>query len=155
MEMLIRTDPFRELDRLTQMFSGGGTGSRLQPSVMPIDAYRQGDRFVVHFDLPGVDPDAIDVTVEKNTLTVSADRRWESDDDTQVLVSERPQGSFSRQLMLGDGLDPDQVEASYDAGVLTVTVPVAEQAKPRRVSVGGGRAAQSIEANASDTVSSR
>src|SRR3546814_18125153 len=100
---------------------------------MPLDAYRDGDRFVIHVDLPGVDPDSVDLTVEKNVLTVSAERRWERGDNQQVLVSERPQGSFSRQLFLGEGLDTDRIEAGYDPGVLTVRVPIAEQAKPRTV----------------------
>src|SRR3546814_14847410 len=94
---------------------------------MPLDAYRDGDRFVIHVDLPGVDPDSVDLTVEKNVLTVSAERRWERGDNQQVLVSERPQGSFSRQLFLGEGLDTDRIEAGNDHGVLTGRVPIAEQ----------------------------
>lgn len=143
--MLMRTDPFREFDRLTQQ----AFGSRPRSSVMPMDAYRKGDRFVVHFDLPGVDAASIDLTVEKNVLTVAAERRWTADDDTQVVASERPQGAFSRQLFLGEGLDADRVEASYDNGVLTVTIPVAEQAKPRKVEVSAGSAnAEAIETTA-------
>ena len=134
--MLMRFDPFRELDRLTQP-----TFATARPPVMPMDAYRQGDSFVVHFDLPGVDPASIDLTVEKNVLTVSAQRQWQPSEDQQVVVTERPQGSFSRQLFLGESLDSEHVEASYEAGVLTVTIPVAEQAKPRKVeiSTGGGQ----------------
>ena len=144
--MLMRFDPFRELDRLTQQAWGSAT----RGSVMPMDAYRHGDQFVVHFDLPGVDPSSIDLTVEKNVLTVSAQRQWQRSDDQEVLVSERPQGSFSRQLFLGEGLDADRVEATYDNGVLTVTIPVAEQAKPRKVEItsGGGGKAKAIEASA-------
>jgi HSP20 family protein len=136
--MLMRTDPFRELDRLTQQ----AFGTRARPAAMPMDAYREGDHFMVHFDLPGVDPSSIDLTVEKNVLTVSAERNWQANDNQQVLASERPQGTFSRQLFLGEGLDTERVEASYDNGVLTVTIPVAEQAKPRKVqiSAGDGRA---------------
>jgi len=135
--MLMRFDPFRELDRLTGQTWAG------RPPAMPMDAYRRGDHFVVHFDVPGVDPSSIDLTVEKNVLTVSAERRWEPSEDLQVLVAERPQGRFSRQLFLGEGLDDEAIEASYDGGVLTVSVPVAEQAKPRKVEVtsGGGSAA--------------
>src|SRR3546814_18386373 len=96
---------------------------------MPLDAYRDGDRFVIHVDLPGVDPDSVDLTVEKNVLTVSAERRWERGDNQPVLVSERPQGSFSRQLFLGEDLDTDRIAAGYDPGVLTVRVTIAEQAK--------------------------
>ena len=128
--MLMRFDPLREFDRLVQHTTGNG---RLP--VMPMDAYRHGDRFVVHLDVPGVDPSSIELTVEKNVLTVSAERRWAPAEGDQVLVSERPQGSFSRQLFLGDGLDADRIEADYDTGVLTVTVPVAEQAKPRKVEI--------------------
>jgi HSP20 family protein len=145
--MLMRSDPFRDLDRLAQQ----AFGTRLRPAAMPMDAYRQGDRFLVRFDLPGVDPASIDLTVEKNALTVSAERRWEAADDVQVVASERPQGTFRRQLFLGDGLDPERVEASYDNGVLTVTIPVAEQAKPRKIEVSsGGDQAQAIEATASE-----
>ncbi len=143
--MLIRTDPFRELDRLTQQ----AFGTRTRPAAMAMDAYRQGDRFVVHFDLPGVEPSSIDMTVEKNVLNVSAERRWQPSDDQEILASERPQGTFSRQLMLGESLDAERVEASYDNGVLTVTIPVAEQAKPRKVEItSGGDRAKAIETGA-------
>ncbi len=139
--MLMRFDPLRELDRLTQAWAGA------RPGAMPMDAYRQGEQFVVHFDLPGVDPSSIDLTVEKNVLTVSASRQWQQADDQQVLVSERPQGSFSRQLFLGESLDANRIEASYDNGVLTVRIPVAEQAKPRKVEITAGHA-KAIEAGA-------
>ncbi len=129
--MLMRTDPFRELDRLTQQVFG--TAAR--PAVMPMDAYRQGERFVVEFDLPGVDAESIDLTVEQNVLTVRAERTGQSDEDREMIAAERPRGTFTRQLFLGETLDTDRLEASYDAGVLTVHLPVAEQAKPRRVSV--------------------
>lgn len=141
--MLMRFDPFRELDRLTQR-----TWENQQPAVMAMDAYRQGDHFRVHLDVPGVDPSSIDLTVEKNVLTVRAERSWQPAEDQEVVVAERPQGSFTRQLFLGDGLDPERIEASYDNGVLTVTVPVAEQAKPRKVEItGGGSAPKSIDAS--------
>jgi HSP20 family protein len=109
---------------------------------MLMDAYRHGDEFVIDFDLPGVNPFSIDLTVEKNMLTVSAQRQWQPSEDQQVLASERPHGSFRRQLFLGEGLDVDRVEATYDNGVLTVTIPVAEQAKPRKVEItsSGGKA---------------
>ena len=129
--MLMRSDPFRELDRLTQQVMG----TRTRPALMPMDAYREGDRLVVHFDLPGVDAASIDLTVEKNVLTVTAERSWAATDDQQVIASERPQGTFRRQLFLGENLDTDRVEARYDSGVLTVTIPVAEQAKPRKVEI--------------------
>jgi HSP20 family protein len=145
--MLMRTDPFREFDRLTQQ----AFGTRFRPSAMPIDAYRQGDEFVVHFDLPGVDPSSIDLTVEKNVLSVSAERRWEAAEDIQIVASERPQGTFNRQLFLGEGLDADRVEASYENGVLTVRIPVAEQAKPRKVEISAGTDARTIEASGSES----
>jgi HSP20 family protein len=145
--MLMRTDPFREFDRLTQQ----AFGTKFRPAVMPMDAYRQDDQFVVNFDLPGVDPSSIDLTVEKNVLSVSAERRWEAAEDVQIVASERPQGTFNRQLFLGEGLDADRVEASYDNGVLSVTIPVAEQAKPRKVEISAGADARTIEASATES----
>lgn len=146
--MLMRFDPFRELDRMTQSLgTQAGSISRL----MAMDAYREGDRFVVHLDLPGVDPNDIDLTVEKNVLTVSAERRWDADDDQQIVVSERPQGTFSRQLFLGDSLDADRVEAACENGVMTITIPVSEQAKPRRIEVASGNGGRTaIDATASE-----
>jgi HSP20 family protein len=142
----MRFDPFRELDRLTQPAWSGG-----RAPFMPMDAYRDGDRFLVHLDLPGIDPGTIDITVEKNVLTISAERRWNRDDAVEVVVAERPQGSFSRQLFLGEGLDAEHVDASYDNGVLTVTVPVAEQAKPRKVEISSsGSGARPIEATSTE-----
>ncbi len=129
--MLMRTDPFRELDRLTQQ----AFGTAPRPSVMPMDAYRNGDRFLVQFDLPGVDPKAVELTVEKNVLTVRADRTKPNGDGVEMLVSERPQGTFTRQLFLGETLDAEKIEANYEAGVLTLSIPVAEQAKPRKVEI--------------------
>jgi HSP20 family protein len=134
--MLMRTDPFRELDRLTQQLLGqNGTWSR--PAAMPMDAYRDGGQFVVHFDLPGVDPSSLDLNVEHNVLTVKAERTFSYAEDVELQVAERPRGVFSRQLFLGDTLDVDHVEASYDAGVLTLRIPVAEKAKPRKIEVTG------------------
>ncbi|GHH41283.1 Hsp20/alpha crystallin family protein [Lentzea cavernae] len=134
--MLMRTDPFREFDRLTQQVLGSaGTWSR--PTAMPMDAYRDGDEFVVAFDLPGVAPDAIDLDVERNVLTVKAERRPVGK-DVEMQVSERPLGVFSRQLFLGDALDSDRIDAKYDAGVLTLRIPVAERAKPRKISISAG-----------------
>ncbi len=132
--MLMRTDPFREIDRLAEQFFG--TPGR--PAVMHIDALRAGDWFYVFFDLPGVDPDSIDVTVERSVLTVSAQRQRPQLEDAQQVIAERPMGSFSRQLFLGDTLDTEHLEAQYDAGVLTLRIPVAEQAKPRKIAVGSG-----------------
>src|SRR3954468_2342840 len=131
--MLLRTtDPFRDFDRLTQQIFG--TTNR--PAVMPMDAWREGERFVIEFDLPGVAPESIDLDVERNVLTVRAERVARNG-DWEMLASERPRGVFSRQLVLGDNLDLDRIEASYDAGVLRLSIPVAERAKPRRIEVAG------------------
>ncbi|MBP2401119.1 Hsp20/alpha crystallin family protein [Streptomyces syringium] len=135
--MLMRTAPFRELDRLTQQLMGAGTWSR--PSAMPMDAYREGAEYVMAFDLPGVTEDAIDIDVERNMLTVKAERRPVTKaDDVQTELSERPLGVFSRQLVLADSLDTEHIKADYDSGVLTLRVPIAERAKPRKISVGVG-----------------
>ncbi|MDQ0305927.1 HSP20 family protein [Kitasatospora herbaricolor] len=133
--MLMRTDPFRELDRLTQQFlSTTGTWSR--PTPMPLDAYRTGDEYVICFDLPGVDPEAIDIDVERNMLTVKAERRPRREGEGVTWeMSERPLGVFSRQVMLSDTLDPEGISADYDAGVLTLRIPVAEKAKPRKIAI--------------------
>lgn len=132
--MLMRFDPFRDLDRLTQNLWGNGDVRR--PNGVPMDAYRKGSQFVVHFDVPGIDPNSIELTVEKNVLTVTAERtRHWGDDVDEVVVSERPVGSFSRQLFLGETLDSERIEASCDNGVLTLHIPVAEAAKPRKVSI--------------------
>ncbi|MFF7363464.1 Hsp20 family protein [Streptomyces sp. NPDC008125] len=134
--MLMRTDPFREMDRIVQQLSGA-SGTWSKPSVMPMDAYRQGDEYVIALDLPGVSPEAIDVDVERNMLTVKAERRpTEHSDGVQMELSERPLGVFSRQIMLADTLDTEHIEADYDAGVLTLRIPIAERAKPRKIAVG-------------------
>src|SRR6476659_10667539 len=131
--MLMRTDPFRDLDRLTQqMFAPDGTLAR--PSVMPMDAWRDGDTFQVEFDLPGVDVDSIDLDVERNVVTVKAERPARAS-DAELLAAERPRGVFRRQLILGDNLDTEHIEASYNAGVLTLKIPVAERAKPRKIEI--------------------
>src|SRR5689334_9366225 len=131
--MLMRTDPFRELDRLTQeVFGPNGTLAR--PSAMLMDAWRDGDTFHVEFDLPGVNQDSIDIDVERNVVTVKAERPSRAS-DAELLAAERPRGVFSRQLVLGDNLDTDRIEASYDVGVLTLKIPVAEQAKPRKIEI--------------------
>ncbi|MFI1155551.1 Hsp20/alpha crystallin family protein [Streptomyces sioyaensis] len=141
--MLMRTDPFRELDRLTQQLLGSGTWSR--PSAMPMDAYREGDEYVVAFDLPGVTPEAIDIDVERNMLTVKAERRPVAKaDDVQLELSERPLGAFSRQVVLADTLDTEHIKADYDAGVLTLRIPIAERAKPRKIAIGGESAPRQI-----------
>ena len=143
--MLMRTDPFRELDRLTQQFFGTN-GTTARPAVMPMDAYRSGNDYVVQFDLPGVAPDSIELDVERNVLTVKAERTPSYDEGAEVQVAERPRGVFSRQLFLGDTLDADRIKADYDAGVLTLRVPIAEQAKPRKIAISGGGQAKQINA---------
>ncbi|MET9880782.1 Hsp20/alpha crystallin family protein [Actinacidiphila glaucinigra] len=133
--MLMRTDPFREMDRLAQQLLGS-TGTWSRPSAMPMDAYREGDHYVIALDLPGVTPEAIDIDVERNMLTVKAERRPVAKaDDVQMELSERPLGVFSRQLMLADTLDSERIEADYNAGVLTLRIPIAERAKPRKVAI--------------------
>ena len=131
--MLMRFDPFRDFDRVWEQVAAEHSGRRARS--FPMDAYRRGDEFVVHFDLPGVDPTAIEINVDRNILTVQAERRFEQKQGDEILVTERPQGTYTRQLMLGDQLDPDRIEAGYDRGVLTLTIPVAERAKPRKVQI--------------------
>jgi HSP20 family protein len=139
--MAISFDPFRELEELRQQLVSGGR----TPRSFPMDAYRRGDEFFVHLDLPGVNPDSIDVTVEGQTLTVTAERRFEQREGDQLIVSERPQGRFSRQLRLGASIDSDSIRASYEGGVLTLTLPVAARAKPRRVEIRSGGEQQTTE----------
>ncbi|KAF4407627.1 MULTISPECIES: Hsp20/alpha crystallin family protein [Streptomyces] len=133
--MLMRTDPFRELDRLTQQVFGA---ANRPATAMPMDAYRSGEDFVVHFDLPGTDPESIDIDVEQNVLTVRAERRFPAPEGAEVIASERPSGSFSRQLFLGETLDTERIDAHCEGGVLTLRIPVAEQAKPKKIRITGG-----------------
>jgi HSP20 family protein len=140
--MLLRTaDPFRDLDRL----AGQVLGTTNRPAVMAMDAWREGDVFQIEFDLPGVARESIDLDVERNVLTVRAER-IPNNGDWEMLASERPRGVFSRQLVLGDNLDLDRIQASYDAGVLRLTIPVAERAKPRKIEVGTGTEPAAIQA---------
>ena len=133
--MLIRTtDPFRDLDRLAQQLFSGATGTTNRPAAMPMDAWREGEHFVVEFDLPGVSPDSIDLDVERNVLTVRAERVARNG-DWEMLASERARGTFTRQLVLGDNLDLERIEAGYTNGVLRLVIPVAERAKPRKIQV--------------------
>jgi HSP20 family protein len=133
--MLLRSaDPFRDFDRLAQQV----LGTTNRPAVMPMDAWREGDAFTIEFDLPGISRDSIELDVERNVLTVRAER-VPRNGDWEMLASERPRGVFSRQLVLGDNLDLDRIEASYDSGVLRLVVPVAERAKPRRIEVSAAR----------------
>jgi HSP20 family protein len=145
--MLMRTDPFRDLDRITQQLLGStAAGTWSSPNPMPLDAWREDDEFVVCFDLPGVAPEAIDVDVERNVLTVKAERRPAAGAEAKVEISERPLGVFSRQLFLGDSLDAEHIKADYDAGVLTLRVPVAEKAKPRKVEIAAAGQKKAISA---------
>jgi HSP20 family protein len=130
MTMLMRFDPLREFDRVFDQ-----AWSQTRQAAVPMDAYRHEDSFVMHLDLPGVDPASIDLTVERNALTISAERHWEPVEGDEVVAAERRQGTFSRQLLLSDGLDADKIHATYENGVLTITVPIADRAKPRRIEV--------------------
>jgi HSP20 family protein len=145
--MLMRFDPFREVDRMAeqvdQVFRRASSG-------IPMDAIRRGDRVFVTFDLPGVDPDGIDLTVERDVLTVTAARRLEKSEGDEVLANERPQGTFTRRVLLGESLDTSRLQASYDRGVLSITIPVAEQAQPRKIAVGGRHTPTAIDAESHD-----
>ena len=140
--MLMRFDPFREVDRLMGQVTAA---TRAMPLSFPMDAVRRGDEVVVQMDLPGIDPSAIDITADRGTLTVSAERRGKPAEGDQVLVGERPQGRFTRQVMLADTLDTEHLTADYDAGVLTITIPVAERAKPKRFEVRSAGTQTAIE----------
>jgi HSP20 family protein len=134
--MLLRFDPFRDIDRLANEI----LGAPRVPQPMPMDCYRHGDTFFLHFDLPGIDIDTLEVTEENNTLTVRADRRAAVPQDAVYLVAERPTGAYARRLVIGDGLNVDAITADYHDGVLTLTLPVVEPAKPRRIDVGRSEA---------------
>ncbi|NUP73907.1 MAG: Hsp20/alpha crystallin family protein [Sinomonas sp.] len=140
--MLMRTDPFRELDRLTRQV----LGSSSLPAQMPLEAWRQDGEFVVEFDLPGVDPDTIDVGVERNVLTVRAERRTHRPEQAEVVADERAQGAFTRELILGDALDTGNIQANYEDGVLALHLPVAEEAKPHKIAVQAGGTKKEINA---------
>jgi HSP20 family protein len=144
---VIRFDPFRDLDRLTEQLAGAQRAAA--PRSFPMDAYRRDDRFFVHLDLPGVEADSIDLTCDENVLTISAERRFPSEEGDQIVVQERPQGTFNRQLLLSDALDSGRIDASYEQGVLTLSIPIAERAKPRRIQVGTRNSGpQTIEGSA-------
>lgn len=139
--MLMRSDPFRDLDRFTQQVMG--TAAR--PTVMPMDAWREGEEFVVEFDLPGIAEDSLDLDVERNVVTVRAERP-DVDPGREMLAAERPRGVFSRQLVLGENLDTEKIVASYDSGILRLRIPVAEKAKPRKIPIGRSNGHQVINA---------
>jgi HSP20 family protein len=143
----IRFDPFRDLERLSEQLFGAG--ARTGPRSFPMDAYRRGTEFHVELDLPGIEPDSIELTVEQQVLTIRAERRFEPEEGDEIIVNERPQGTFSRQLFLSEGLDGDKLRADYVNGVLRLTIPIAERAKPRRIEIGrGGGEPQTIEGRA-------
>jgi len=145
--MLLQNSPFRELDTLFELSRGGSPGR-----AMPMDAYRRDDNVWVHIDLPGVAADSIDISVERNVLTVTAERTASREDGDRFYLAERHRGAFRRQVNLGEGLDSEGIEADYHDGVLTLRIPVAQQAKPRKIEIRSGSfdADPAIEANASD-----
>ena len=139
--MLMRTRLFEEFDHSDPQ---GAARSAAKPAPMPMDAYRSGDAYVVHFDLPGADPESIDLDVERNVLTVRAERRRAAPEGAELVAAERPAGTAARQLFLGESLDTERIEASYGHGVLTLRIPVAEQAKPRKIRIANGDARRQI-----------
>jgi HSP20 family protein len=152
---VLRFDPFRDLDRMTEQLLGASAGGTRVPRFMPMDLYRSGDHYVLHADLPGIDPGSVDVHVDNGTLTIRAERSGRTEQDVQWLTNERFVGTFQRQLSLGDGIDTAAISATYDNGVLSVTIPVAEKAKPRRIEVSGHSSRQVIEAGEQPASESR
>jgi HSP20 family protein len=146
--MVLRSDPFRELDRWLD------TAMRQVPtaSPMPMDLYREGHRFIARIDLPGVQPDSIDIDVEDRTLTIRAERATMAEEDVQWLSRERPVGTFARQLTLGQHVDVDSVDAAYSDGVLTLTIPIAEEARPRKIAVVREESHRTIEQGSHRTI---
>jgi HSP20 family protein len=141
--MLMRFDPFRELDRLTEEMTAANARG---PRTFPMDAFRRGDDVVLLFDLPGVDPESIDLTVEQHVLTVRAERQSAREEGEEILANERPEGEFVRRVLLGDTLDTDRINAEYHNGVLQLTIPVSERAKPRKIEVAANGGSQQVEA---------
>lgn len=139
--MANRFDPFRDMDRLAEQL----LGSARNAVTMPMDLYRSGDHYVLHVDLPGVDPGSVDVSVEGRSLTIQARRTARPEGEVQWLANERSVGTYARQLTIGDGLALDNIEATYTDGVLTLTIPVSERAKPRRIQVTRAESQQRIE----------
>lgn len=145
--MLVRSDPFRDFNRITQQ----ALGTAARPAVMPMDAWRDGDEFVVEFDLPGIDEQSLDLDIERNVVTVRA-QRPDVDPRREMLATERPRGVFSRQLVLGDNLDTERIVATYQAGVLRLQIPVAERAKPRKIIIDRGDGNRSASLNSPQVV---
>jgi HSP20 family protein len=150
---VLRFDPFRDFDRMTEQLLGAPSGSARVPRFMPMDLYRSGDHYVLHADLPGVDPGSVDVGVENGTLTIRAQRSERTEDGVQWIASERFTGTYMRQVALGDDIDSDKISATYANGVLTVTLPVAERAKPRRVEITVDDGTSTIEASKQTEIS--
>jgi HSP20 family protein len=139
--MLVRFDPFRDFDRVWE------TMRTSTPRSFPMNVVRRGDAVHITFDLPGFRADQVDLTVERNQLTLTAERQWEQQEGDEWLVAERPSGSFRRELLLGENLDTDRLEATFADGVLSVTIPVAEAAKPRKITLTADTSApEAIEA---------
>jgi HSP20 family protein len=145
--MLVRFDQFRDYDRLTEQFDQIW---RRASSAVPMDAYRHGNEVILDLDLPGLDPNAIDLTVERDVLTISANRQWDRKEDDEVFAAERPHGTFTRRVLLGNSLDTSNLKASYDHGVLTVTLAVAEQAQPRKIEIGSAHSQAAIEVSTNE-----
>jgi HSP20 family protein len=140
--MAMTFDPFAELDRL----AGNLLGTQQGPRFMPVDLYRDGDRYVLTADLPGVDPDSVDIDVDGQLLTIRARRTAETRDGVSWLAQERPHGSYLRQFNIGEGIDAGKIAAHYANGVLSVLLPVSERAKPRKVQVQSGEPQQTVTA---------
>ena len=151
---VMRFDPFRDFDRLSEQLLGTPSGTRRAPRFMPMDLFKSGDHYVLLADLPGVDPGSIDIDVDNGTLTIRAERSSRSDEGVEWLASERFTGSFMRQISLGDGVDGDAISASYDNGVLSVTIPLAEKAKRRKIDVAVGTGSDVIEGSLTEQISS-
>jgi HSP20 family protein len=143
---VLRFDPFRDFDRMTEQLLGVPSGSARAPRFMPMDVYRSGDHYVLHADLPGVDPGSVDVGVENGTLTIRAQRSERTEEGVQWVASERFTGTYLRQVALGEDVDTDRITATYANGVLTLTLPVAERAKPRRIEIAVDDGATKVEA---------
>ncbi|MEV6431545.1 Hsp20/alpha crystallin family protein [Nocardia sp. NPDC051463] len=147
---MLRFDPFHDIDTVARQLLGESAGTTRAPRFMPMDLFRAGDHYVLNADLPGVDPGSVDVSVDNGTLTLRAQRSTPSDEGVQWIASERFAGSFMRQLSLGDNVDADKISATYNNGVLSVTIPIAEKAKPRRIEISGSSSQpKTIEAGSS------
>lgn len=144
--VLFQNDPFRDLDTLFDRVGKPRTAF----SALPMDAYRRDSDVWVHLDIPGASPDSIDISLERNVLTVSAERGWARQEGDQIYLNERRSGTFTRQVHLGDGLDGAAIEADYSDGVLTLRIPVSEKAQPRKIEVKGNQHAHAIETETAD-----